>query len=76
MERHFLELLINKQRIGNRVGGTFTGVAYENILYEIQGLYGTSVQKNHLKNKIITLEANYSELKDAIRGMSGFSNSG
>lgn len=45
-----------------------------NILQEIQGTFGTSIQKNHLKNKMIrTLKANYNEFKDAFRGMSGFS---
>lgn len=73
MKNHFLELLLTEDRLGNRVGGTFTSTVYRNILRELQGTYGTAICKNHLRNKIRTLKCNYSEFKDAFPGMNGFS---
>lgn len=64
MESHFLELLLTEDIMGNRVVGIFTSLAYQNILLEIQGTFGSCIQKNHLKNKIGTLKQNYTEFKD------------
>lgn len=62
-----------EDRLGNRVGTTFTSEAYRNILGEMQFTFGACIQKNHLRNKIRSMKQQYSEFKDAFRGMSGFS---
>lgn len=58
---------------GNKVNGTFTPKAYENIVNELSVLFGRKIDKEKVKNRWKTLKTKFSEFYDIFKnGMSGF----
>ncbi|KAD6796437.1 hypothetical protein E3N88_07333 [Mikania micrantha] len=67
--------MIMEQDKGNRINGTFTSQAYNNIIEELNTKLQMNITKNHLKNRLKTLKEHFSQWYDMFRGtsLSGFS---
>ena len=58
---------------GNRVDGTFTTKAYDNIVIELQNKIGAVIDKDKVKNRMKSLKGNFNECYDLFKsGISGF----
>lgn len=76
MDGIFIEALLQQHRTENRVDGTFTTTAYDNILAELKQNLGMELSKQHLKNRMKTLKTKFNEWwYDMFKGtkFSGFS---
>ncbi|KAL4393854.1 hypothetical protein AHAS_Ahas02G0093600 [Arachis hypogaea] len=56
MDTTFIDALIEECRKGNRVDGTFTTMAYDNIFSHLRSIYGNHIRKENLKNRLKTLK--------------------
>ncbi|QHO13628.1 uncharacterized protein DS421_15g517110 [Arachis hypogaea] len=73
MDTTFIDALIEECRKGNRVNGTFTTMAYDNILSLLRSIYGNHLRKENLKNRLKTLKDHFGVCYDHFHGLSGFS---
>ncbi|RYR79198.1 hypothetical protein Ahy_A01g004034 isoform A [Arachis hypogaea] len=73
MDTTFIDALIEESRKGNRVDGTFTTMAYDNILSLLRSIYGNHIRKENLKNRLKTLKDHFGVCYDNFHGLSGFS---
>ncbi|XLS67083.1 hypothetical protein HN51_018106 [Arachis hypogaea] len=72
MDTIFIDALIEECRKGNRVDGTFTTMAYDNILSLLRSIYGNHLRKKNLKNRLKTLKDHFGVCYDHFHGLSGF----
>ncbi|XP_058759913.1 uncharacterized protein LOC131633218 [Vicia villosa] len=74
MDDALVDAFMHEYEKGNKVNGTFTTSAYENIAAELRALFGNKVDKVKIKNRWKTLKKNFTEYYDIFKGgMSGFS---
>ena len=72
MDAVLIDALLEQQVNGNRVDGTFTTTAYNNVLTICQGELKYPFNKDHLKNRIKTLKTNFYTCYELFKGLSGF----
>ncbi|XVF17481.1 hypothetical protein REPUB_Repub10bG0126100 [Reevesia pubescens] len=66
--------LHQRENMENRVNGTFTKHAYDNIVIDLKEKFGRDIEKEKVKNRWKTLKTNLSKCYDLFKqGMSGFS---
>ena len=68
MDDSLLDAFMHELNIGNKIGGSFTTTAYENITKSLSALFGFKVDKDKVKNRWKTLKRNFSEIYDIFRG--------
>ncbi|GLT34090.1 hypothetical protein SLA2020_086320 [Shorea laevis] len=73
MDEALMDAFLHQHNLGNRVNGSFTTKAYENIVNELKEKLGKEVDKDKVKNRIKTLKANLSKSHDLFKNLSGFS---
>jgi len=74
MDDALVDAFMHEFEKGNKVNGTFTTTAYDNITAEICALFGNKIDKLKIKNRWKTLKKNFTEYYDIFKGgMSGFS---
>ncbi|XP_015945412.1 uncharacterized protein LOC107470526 [Arachis duranensis] len=73
MDAAFLDALIEKCSKENRVDGTFTTSAYENVLVTLKASFGNHFCKDNLKNRLKTLKDHFRVCYDLFHNLSGFS---
>ncbi|KAK3189643.1 hypothetical protein Dsin_029204 [Dipteronia sinensis] len=73
MDVVLLDALLEQQANGNRIDGTFTTSAYNNVLKICREELKYPFDKDHLKNRIKTLKINFNACYDLFKGLSGFS---
>ncbi|XVF29218.1 hypothetical protein REPUB_Repub15cG0101800 [Reevesia pubescens] len=64
--------MLEQQVKGNKVDGTFTHHAYDNLVKICVEKIGFPFDKNHLKNHVETLKENFSTCFDLFIHLSGF----
>ncbi|KAL4337663.1 hypothetical protein HN51_047796 [Arachis hypogaea] len=69
----FLDALIEECSKGNRVEGTFTTTAYDNVLATLKASFGNHLRKDNLKNRLKTLKDHFGVCYDLFHNLSGFS---
>ncbi|KAL4328650.1 hypothetical protein AHAS_Ahas13G0221300 [Arachis hypogaea] len=72
MDTTFIDALIEECRKENRVDGTFTTMAYDNILSLLRSIYGNHLRKENLKNRLKTLKDHFGVCYDHFHGLSEF----
>lgn len=72
MDVVLIDALLEQQVNGNRVDGTFTTTAYNNILTICRDELKYPFNKDHLKNRIKTLKTNFYTCHELFKGLSGF----
>ncbi|XP_035832310.1 uncharacterized protein At2g29880 isoform X3 [Helianthus annuus] len=75
MDNIFIQSMIAQQDNGNRINGSFTSQAYNNMIEELNTKLQIELTKKHLKNRLKTLKEHFSQWYDMFRGtsLSGFS---
>ncbi|KAL4345149.1 hypothetical protein AHAS_Ahas11G0249500 [Arachis hypogaea] len=73
MDAAFLDTLIEECSKGNRVDGTFTTTAYDNVLATLKASFGNYLRKDNLKNGLKTLKDHFGVCYDLFHNLSGFS---
>ncbi|KAK1591193.1 hypothetical protein Q3G72_003688 [Acer saccharum] len=73
MDRVLLNALLGQQVNGNRIDGTLTTSAYNNVLKICREELKYPFDKDHLKNRIKNLKINFNAGYDLLKGLSGFS---
>ncbi|XP_074287285.1 uncharacterized protein LOC141612416 isoform X2 [Silene latifolia] len=71
MDKFFIDALMNEVVLGNRVDGSFTSHAYDNIVKECSEKMKLPLTKDHLKNRLKTIKKNFNEVFDLF-GASGW----
>ena len=73
MDDALIDAFLHQHRVGNRVGGTFTTQAYDNILAELRENFEKPIDKEKVKNRIKTTKSNFASCYDLFKnGLSGF----
>ena len=72
MDIVLIDALLEQQVNGNRVDGTFTTTAYNNVLKICRDELNYPFDKDHLKNQLKTLKTNFNICHDLFKGLSGF----
>lgn len=73
MDDALIDAFMHEYEKGNKVNGTFTTTAYENIVAELSALFGKKVDKERVKNRWKTVKKNFTDVYDIFKnGMSGF----
>ena len=73
MDEALVDAFLHQQNSGNRVNGTFTPKAYDNIMKELKERLGMQIEKDKIKNRWKTMKSNFAKCFDVIQyGMSGF----
>ncbi|KAL5539290.1 hypothetical protein UlMin_044020 [Ulmus minor] len=72
MDVVLIDALLEQQVNGNRVDGTFTTTAYNNVLKICREELNYPFEKDHLKNRLKTLKSNFNACYDIFKGLSGF----
>ncbi|KAK0583663.1 hypothetical protein LWI29_001157 [Acer saccharum] len=72
MDIVLIDALLEQQVNGNRVDGTFTTTAYNNVLKVCREELNYPFDKEHLKNRMKTLKTNFNTCHDLFKGLSGF----
>lgn len=72
MDEILLDAFIQEQEKGNRVEGTWTTQAYANIVKLCNEKFAFPIDKEHVKNRVRTLKANFGLCHDMFHGSSGF----
>ncbi|KAI9119128.1 hypothetical protein K1719_009803 [Acacia pycnantha] len=68
MDDALIDTFMHELDLGNKVNGTFTTTAYDNIITYLIALFGFKVDKEEVKNRWKTLKWNYSEIYDIFKG--------
>ena len=72
MDSRLIDAMIEEARLGNRVDGTWTTQAYNNIVQALHNAGVSDVSKNNVKNRLKTLKDKWREVHDLFKGTSGF----
>ncbi|XP_076938483.1 uncharacterized protein LOC143606685 [Bidens hawaiensis] len=74
MDNAFIQAMITQKDNGNRVNGTFTSNAYDNMVEELSAKFQMKISKKHMKNRLKTLKDHFTQWYDLFRGtsLSGF----
>ncbi|KAL4370168.1 hypothetical protein AHAS_Ahas06G0038800 [Arachis hypogaea] len=64
MDTTFIDALIEECRKRDSVDGTFTTMAYDNILLLLKSIYGNHLHKENLKNRLKTLKDHFGMFED------------
>lgn len=73
MDDAFVDAFYNQHIKGNRVDGTFTTKAYDEVVNELSKKLGMNVNKDKLKNRLKTIKSHFNECCDLFKnGLSGF----
>ncbi|KAJ9539206.1 hypothetical protein OSB04_031939 [Centaurea solstitialis] len=70
MDEAFIHAMLKEQDKGNRVDGTFTSQAYNNMVDELSKTLNKPFNKNYLKHRLKTLKDHFSQWYDIFRGVS------
>ncbi|PWA56428.1 myb/SANT-like domain-containing protein [Artemisia annua] len=75
MDDAFIQAMLTQQDKGNRPKGTFSSLAYANMVDELRTKLKLDFTKARLKNRLKTIKENFAYCHDVIRGskLSGFS---
>ncbi|GLT92208.1 hypothetical protein SLE2022_100590 [Rubroshorea leprosula] len=73
MDEALMDAFLHQHNLGNKVNGSFTTKAHENMVNELKEKLGKYVDKDKVKNRIKTLKANLSKSHDFFKNLSGFS---
>ncbi|XVF18922.1 hypothetical protein REPUB_Repub11eG0065500 [Reevesia pubescens] len=74
MDDALVDAFLQQHNMGNRVNGTFTKLAYDNIVIELKEKFGRDIEKENVKNRWKTVKSKFSKCYDLFKqGMSGFS---
>ena len=75
MDDAFIQAMLTQQDKGNRPKGTFSSLAYANMVDELRTKLKMDFTKARLKNRLKTIKENFAYCHDVIRGskLSGFS---
>ncbi|KAL4558679.1 hypothetical protein LXL04_036880 [Taraxacum kok-saghyz] len=68
MDSAFIEAMIEQQKAGNRINGTFTSQAYSNMVLEMSTKLNMNFTKDQLKNRMKSLKSNFSKWHDMFNG--------
>ncbi|XP_074296814.1 uncharacterized protein LOC141627444 [Silene latifolia] len=71
MDKVFIDALMNEVVLGNRIDGSFTSHAYDNIVKECSEKMNQPLTKAHLKNHLKTIKKNFNDVFDLF-GASGW----
>jgi len=72
MDFRLLSVMIDEARLGNRVDGSWTTQAYNNIVTALYQLGWVGITKNNVKNRQKTLKDIWRDVHDLFSGLSGF----
>ncbi|WOL20471.1 hypothetical protein Cni_G29276 [Canna indica] len=73
MDDMLVDAFLYQHNMGNRVNGTFTTFAYDNIMKELNSKLNKNLSKEHIKNRWKSLKANFAKCYDFFKnGLSGF----
>ena len=72
MDSRLIDAMLEEVRLGNRVDGTWTTQAYNNIVEALRNAGVPDVSKNNVKNRLKTLKDKWREVHDLFKGTSGF----
>lgn len=74
MDEALIDAFVQQHELGNRVGGTFTTQAYDNILKELKEVFPDKpVDKERVKNRMKYIKRGFGTCYDIFRnGSSGF----
>ena len=72
MDDVLIDTLLEQQVNGNRPDGTFTSTAYVNVVQICIEKIGYPFDKDHVKNRMKTLKANFNICFDLLKSTSGF----
>ncbi|GAV68533.1 LOW QUALITY PROTEIN: Myb_DNA-bind_3 domain-containing protein, partial [Cephalotus follicularis] len=72
MDDAFINALLNEQIKDNKVEGTFTTTAYDNVIKELCAQFAKGFKKDKLKNHLKTIKANFNKSYDLFKNLSGF----
>ena len=67
-----IDALLEQQVNGNRVDGTFTTTAYNNVLKICREELNYPFEKDHLKNRLKTLKSNFNACYDLFKCLGEF----
>ncbi|XP_078168538.1 uncharacterized protein LOC144563044 [Carex rostrata] len=75
MDGYLIDAFVHQNEIGNRVGGTFTSKAYDNVLSELSTVFPEKkIDKERIKNRIKYIKKGFGPCYDIFKnGLSGFS---
>ncbi|KAG6527993.1 hypothetical protein ZIOFF_010130 [Zingiber officinale] len=71
MDKIFIDVMLDRQVNGNRVGSTFTSTAYKEMVVICHEKTKISLTKDHLKNRMKTLKTNFNSCYDLFKNASG-----
>nr|XP_043632953.1 uncharacterized protein LOC122604117 [Erigeron canadensis] len=69
MDVVFIEAMRKEHDDGNRIGGTFTSLAYSNMVNYLKEHLQREFTKEHLMNRLKTLKLHFSQCYDLFRGL-------
>ncbi|XP_052728720.1 uncharacterized protein LOC108322420 isoform X2 [Vigna angularis] len=72
MDARLLHSMIEESRLGNRVDGSWTTQAYNNMVKYLHSCGYVNVSKNNVKNRQKVLKDRWREVHDLFGGLSGF----
>nr|XP_043617191.1 L10-interacting MYB domain-containing protein-like [Erigeron canadensis]XP_043617192.1 L10-interacting MYB domain-containing protein-like [Erigeron canadensis] len=74
MDSAFIQAMLREQDKGNKVDGTFTTKAYENMVEELSRNLNQNIHKRHLQNRLKTIKKHFLHCYDLFGGtsLSGF----
>nr|KYP63524.1 UPF0420 protein [Cajanus cajan] len=72
MDFRLLIAMLDEARLGNRVDGSWTTQAYNNIVEALRQTGLTGITKNNVKNRQKSLKDRWWEVHDLFSGLSGF----
>ena len=73
MDDALVDAFLHQHNEGNKVNGTWTSKAYDNIVAELKVKIGEGIDKNKVKNRWKTIKGNFSKCYDFFKnGLSGF----
>ncbi|KAJ3708535.1 hypothetical protein LUZ61_012240 [Rhynchospora tenuis] len=73
MDRALINAFVHQQDIGNRVNGSFTSKALENVVKEVSEKFpGEKLDKEKVKNRIKYIKKGFAACYDIFKNLSGF----
>nr|GEV84126.1 hypothetical protein [Tanacetum cinerariifolium] len=70
MDNAFFEMMLKEKENGNKLDGSFTSLAYMNMVEELSKSIKLKIKKVHLQNRLKTLKAHFSLYNDIFRSVS------
>lgn len=72
MNNALIDAFVHQVSAGNKLGGTFTSIAYTNITKEMSEKFQRSFDKEKVKDRWKLVKRNFTKCHDIFNGMSGF----